>query len=102
MSSLNGHSPYGNYAYAALTAGALRSPDRIAISYCGIQQISYEQLNRRVNRRTHALAAAGIKPGTLVASMLHETLNVTEVYLAEAKLGAVLAAMNPYWPEDVL
>ncbi len=102
MTSQNGPSPYGNYAYATLTAPALRAPDQIAITYCGTEQVSYDALNRRVNRRTHALAAAGVKPGTTVASLLHETLNVTEVYLAEAKLGAVLAAMNPYWTDDVL
>ncbi|HEY3003426.1 MAG TPA: class I adenylate-forming enzyme family protein, partial [Kribbellaceae bacterium] len=102
MTSHNGPSPYGNYAYATLTAPALRAPDQVAISYCGTEQITYDQLNRRVNRRAHALAAAGVKPGTPVASLLHETLNVTELYLAEAKLGAVLAAMNPYWPDDVL
>lgn len=102
MTTQNGLSPYGNYAYATLTAPALRAPDQVAISYCGDEQISYAELNRRVNRRTHAFAAAGIKPGTPVASLLHETLNVTEVYLAEAKLGAVLAAMNPYWPDEVL
>jgi acyl-CoA synthetase (AMP-forming)/AMP-acid ligase II len=96
------NSPYGNYAYAVLTAQALRAPEAIAITYCGTEQISYDTLNRRVNRRTHALAAAGVKPGTPVASLLHATLNVTELYLAEAKLGAVLAAMNPYWPDDVL
>lgn len=98
----NGQSPYGNYAYATVTAQALRAPEAIAITYCGTEQITYDALNRRVNRRAHALAAAGIKPGTVVASLLHETLNVTELYLAEAKVGAVLAAMNPYWPDDVL
>ncbi len=98
----NGQSPYGNYAYATLTAQALRAPEAIAITYCGTEQISYGALNERVNRRTHALVSAGVKPGTVVASLLHETLNVTELYLAEAKLGVVLAAMNPYWPEDVL
>lgn len=102
MTASTGPSPYGNYAYATLTANALRAPDQIAVTYRGDEQISYGELNRRVNRRTHALAAAGVKPGTVVASLLHETLNVTEFYLAEAKLGAVLAAMNPYWPDDVL
>jgi fatty-acyl-CoA synthase len=102
VSPHNGTSPYGNYGYATLTAPALRAPDQIAITYCGTEQVSYAALNRRVNRRTHALAAAGVKPGTTVASLLHETLNVTELYLAQAKLGAVLAAMNPYWTDDVL
>ncbi|GAA3444989.1 class I adenylate-forming enzyme family protein [Planomonospora venezuelensis] len=95
-------SPYGNYAYAILTAGALRTPDRVALTYCGTQSFTYEELNRVVNRRVHALAEAGVGPGRRVAALLNETLHVAEVYLAAAKLGAVTAALNPYWPVETL
>ncbi|MBG0828689.1 acyl--CoA ligase [Planomonospora sp. ID67723] len=95
-------SPYGNYAYAILTAGALRTPDRVALTYCGTQSFTYEQLNRIVNRRVHALTEAGVEPGRRVAALLNETLHVAEVYLATAKLGAVTAALNPYWPVETL
>ncbi|RJL26635.1 class I adenylate-forming enzyme family protein [Bailinhaonella thermotolerans] len=94
--------PYGNYAYAVLTATALRIPDKVALTYCGERSFTYEELNRLVNRRAHALAEAGIAPGQRVAALLNETLNVAEVYLAQAKLGAVTAALNPYWPVETL
>ncbi|GAA2210222.1 long-chain fatty acid--CoA ligase [Nonomuraea monospora] len=95
-------SPYGNYGHAILTAGALRTPDRVALTYCGEQSFTYDQLNRNVNRRAHALLAAGVNPGTRVAALLNETLRVAEVYLAQAKIGAVTAALNPYWPVETL
>ncbi|GAA3617161.1 long-chain fatty acid--CoA ligase [Nonomuraea rosea] len=95
-------SPYGNYGHAILTAGALRTPGRVALTYCGEQSLTYDELNRSVNRRANALLAAGIGPGHRVAALLNETLQVAEVYLAQAKIGAVTAALNPYWPVETL
>jgi acyl-CoA synthetase (AMP-forming)/AMP-acid ligase II len=96
------NSPFTNYAYAILTANALRTPDKVALTYCGEQSFTYDELNRRVNRVAHALLAAGVAPGTRVASLMNETLHVAEVYLAQMKIGSIVAALNPYWPEDTL
>ncbi|MFI6601318.1 class I adenylate-forming enzyme family protein [Nonomuraea sp. NPDC050536] len=93
---------FGNYGYAILTAGAMRTPDRVALTYCGEQSFTYDELNRAVNRRAHALLAAGVGPGQRVAALLNETLLVAEVYLAQAKIGAITAALNPYWPVETL
>ncbi|MFI6734293.1 class I adenylate-forming enzyme family protein [Nonomuraea sp. NPDC050451] len=95
-------SPYGNYGHAILTAGALSTPDQVALTYCGEQSFTYDQLNRNVNRRAHALLEKGVGPGRRVAALLNETLRVAEVYLAQAKIGAVTAALNPYWPVETL
>lgn len=95
-------SPFSNYAYAILTANALRTPDKEALTYCGHTRLTYDVVNRRVNRVAHALAEAGVEPGRRVASLMNETLNVAEVYLAQMKLGSVVCALNPYWPEDTL
>lgn len=95
-------SPYGNYAYACLTANARRTPDRTALTYRGENSLTYAELDRRVNRRANALLAAGVKPGQRVASLLSATIAVAETYLAEFKIGTVVAALNPYWSDDVL
>ncbi|MGW0810022.1 class I adenylate-forming enzyme family protein [Nonomuraea sp. NPDC002799] len=95
-------SPYGNYGHAILTAGALRTPERVALTYCGEQSLTYDELNKSVNRTAHALLATGITPGRRVAALLNQTLRVAEVYLAQAKIGAVTAALNPYWPVETL
>ncbi|MDL4771551.1 MULTISPECIES: class I adenylate-forming enzyme family protein [Thermomonosporaceae] len=96
------NSPFSNYAYAILTANALRTPDKVALTYCGDQSFTYDQLNRKVNRVAHALLAAGVAPGDRVASLMNETLHVAEVYLAQMKIGSTVAALNPYWPADTL
>ncbi|GAA2091627.1 class I adenylate-forming enzyme family protein [Actinomadura alba] len=96
------NSPFGNYAYAILTANALRTPDKVALTYCGERSFTYAELDRRVNRVAHALLAAGVTPGMRVASLMNETLHVAEVYLAQMKIGSVVAALNPYWTEDTL
>ncbi|GLW62688.1 fatty-acid CoA ligase [Actinomadura rubrobrunea] len=96
------NSPYSNYAYAILTANARRTPDKVALTYCGKQSFTYDQLDRRVNRVAHALLAAGVTPGARVASLLNETLHVAEVYLAQMKIGSIVAALNPHWPADTL
>jgi len=95
-------SPFGNYGHAILTAGAMRAPEQVALTYCGERSFTYGELDRIVNRRAHALLAAGLTPGRRVAVLLNETLRVAEIYLAQAKLGAVTAALNPYWPVETL
>jgi len=93
-------SRYANFGYAVLTAQRDRAPDDVAVTHLGRDSITYAELDRRVNRRANALAAAGLAPGDRVATLLDSTLAVAEVYLAQAKLGTVLAALNPYWAPE--
>lgn len=95
-------SAFANYGHAILTASARRTPDKVALTYCGTTNLTYDRLDRNVNQVAHALLAAGVRPGERVASLLNETLNVAEVYLAQMKLGSVVCALNPYWPADTL
>jgi len=92
-------SPYGNYAYAVLTASALRTPDKVAL-VCRGQSYTFDQLNRRVNKVANALLAAGVTAGMRVGSLLSGSMEIADLYLAEGKIGAVIAALNPFWPED--
>ena len=96
-------SPYGNYAYAILTADALRTPDKVALTYCGERSFTYDRARTgpSTGGRTRC-SRPGSRRGTRVAALLNETLHVAEVYLAQAKLGAVTAALNPYWPVETL
>ncbi|MEU6419604.1 class I adenylate-forming enzyme family protein [Streptomyces spiralis] len=101
MTATHTHSPFGNYGFSVLTAQALRAPDAVALAHGG-ERLTYAELNSRVNRRAAVLQARGIDRGRRVACLLHAPLGITEVYLAAAKTGAVLAALNPYWTDDVL
>jgi len=92
-------SPYGNYAYAVLTGSALRTPDKVAL-VCRGKSFTFDQLNRRVNKVANALLQAGITAGMRVGSLLSGSMEIADLYLAEGKIGAVIAAFNPFWPED--
>ena len=92
-------SPYGNYAYAILTANALRAPDKVAL-VCRGKSYTFDALNRAVNKVSNTLTAAGIEAGQRVGSLLSDSLSIAMLYPAEAKIGAVIAAFNPFWPEE--
>lgn len=98
---MNYVSPYSNYTHAVLTANAQTNPDRIALSYRG-QHYSYGDLDQQVDQLANALLDNEIKAGMRVASLLSDAMPIAKLYLAEAKIGAVIAALNPYWTEDVL
>jgi acyl-CoA synthetase (AMP-forming)/AMP-acid ligase II len=96
---MTSHSPYGNYAYAMLTANALRTPDKVAL-VCRGKSYTFDELDREVNRLANALVVAGVTAGQRVGSLLSESLTIAKLYPAEAKIGAVIAAFNPFWPEE--
>lgn len=98
---MSGKAPYGNYAHAVLTNNAVRTPDDVALVYRG-RSYTFDALNKRVNRTANALTALGVKPGQKVASLLGEALHVAETYFAEAKIGAIIAAFNPYWAPEMV
>src|SRR3954447_9815687 len=93
-------SRYANFGHAVLTAQRDRAPDDVGLTHLGRDHITYAELDQRVNRRANALATAGLRRGDRVATLLDSTLAVAEVYLAQAKLGTVLAALNPFWPAE--
>jgi acyl-CoA synthetase (AMP-forming)/AMP-acid ligase II len=96
---MNAPSPYGNYAYAMLTANALRTPDKVAL-VSRDRFYTFDELNREVNRLANGLVSAGIVAGQRVGSLLSDSLTIAKLYPAEAKIGAVIAAFNPFWPEE--
>ncbi|MFC9556451.1 class I adenylate-forming enzyme family protein [Rhodococcus sp. NPDC056960] len=90
-------SRYSNFGYTVLSAQRDRAPHRLALSYGSTRQLTYAELDSRVNRTANALLSAGVQPGERVATLLDSTLSVAENYLAQTKLGSVLCALNPYW-----
>jgi fatty-acyl-CoA synthase len=96
---MSSRSPYGNYAYAMLTANARRTPDKVAL-VCRGRSYTFDGLNRGVNKLANALTAAGVTAGQRVGSLLSDSLSIAKLYPAEAKIGAVIAAFNPFWPEE--
>ena len=93
--------PFSNYGYAVTTVNALRTPEKIALSYRG-EHFSFYELNQRVNRNANALLAIGLKPGMKMGVLIHDALPIAECYLALAKIGVTIVALNSYWEDDVM
>ncbi len=66
---------------------------RIAVRE-GDRQLSYADLNRRVNRLANALQNEGVGYGDRVAILSENRTEYLELELAAAKLGAIVAAQN--------
>jgi long-chain acyl-CoA synthetase len=69
-------------------------PDHLAF-VCDDLQLTWRELNARVNRVAHALLGLGVTKGAKVATVLGNCPEVIEVYWACAKIGAVVVPMSP-------
>jgi len=70
-----------------------RFPNRLAIADGG-RQVSYAELDKRVGRLANALRAQGVRRGDRIAALLVNGLPLVELYLATARLGAILLPLN--------
>ena len=69
--------------------------DRSAVALLeGARQISYGELNDRVNRLVHVFAGYGLGNGDRIAILARNCAAYMEVELAAAKLGVLVAALN--------
>jgi long-chain acyl-CoA synthetase len=73
------------------TAG--RVPDKTAL-ILDDTSLTYDQLNRRVNRLAHALVELSLQKGDRVAVLTHNCIEFYEIYLACCKTGGVLMPVN--------
>jgi len=67
--------------------------DRVA-SVCGQERIRYGQFMDRVNLLADGLLRRGVRRGERIAALLPNCHRFGELYLATAKLGAVLVPLN--------
>ena len=74
-------------ARARIDAGALAV-------VAGDRRLTFAELNERVNRLAHVLAAQGIRRGDRVGILARNCTAWLELEMAAAKLGAIVAAQN--------
>lgn len=85
-----------------LTLTARRSPEQVALMSEGTK-ITYEELNRQVNRLSHGLIELGLRAGDKVATLFPNSPELVMAYFAILKAGGVLVPLNPRLrPEDFL
>lgn len=70
-----------------------RFPARVALSD-GVEEVTYAQLEQRMQKTAGALHAAGAKPGDVVGVLLHNSLRFVDVMFACAHLGSIFMPLN--------
>ena len=76
-----------------LIASAERRPGHPAIRFMG-RAVTYEELNRQVDRLSYELVHAGLHPGDVCVLMMPNSIVWVIVYYALAKVGAVVVPVN--------
>ena len=76
-----------------LISSAERKPEHIAIRFLE-RTITYEELNRQVDRLCHGLVRAGLRPRDVCVLMMPNSIEWVIVYYALAKIGAVVLPVN--------
>ncbi|MBI5521149.1 MAG: long-chain-fatty-acid--CoA ligase [Desulfarculus sp.] len=76
-----------------LRRSAARVPHKTAL-VMGDKSLTYDQLNRRVNRLAHALLGLSLQPGDRVAVLTHNSIEFYEIYLALCKTRGVMVPFN--------
>lgn len=80
---------------------AVLQPEHVAIRYQS-QQLTYKELNERVNRVAHYLMSQGIRSGDTVGVMLENRPETLVAVLATVKLGAIASMINTSQRGEVL
>ncbi len=75
--------------------------DRIAVA-CGDSQVTYRELEERVNRLAHHLAGIGVGPGDHVGLYARNSIEATETLLAACKIRAAAVNVNYRYVESEL
>jgi fatty-acyl-CoA synthase len=79
----------------SILSTAARSAPRALAATLGEQAITFADLDGAANRTAHALAGLGVGRGDIVAWWTGPSLRSLEAMVATARIGAVLAPLNP-------
>jgi amino acid adenylation domain-containing protein len=78
-----------------------RSPDAIAVVFEG-EQLTYKELNQRVNQLAHHLQRLGVGPEVLVGICVERSLHMIVGLLAILKAGGAYVPLDPTYPTERL
>ncbi|MCA1559332.1 MAG: condensation domain-containing protein, partial [Actinobacteria bacterium] len=84
---------------ALIEAQVARTPDAVALMFRD-ESLTHVELNERVNRLAHLLAARGIAPEDLVALAVPRSAEMIVSLLAILKAGAAYLPIDPDYPAD--
>jgi amino acid adenylation domain-containing protein len=93
--------PLDNLIHQQFEAQAARTPDAVALVF-EAEQLSYRELNRRVNQLAHFLRGLGVGPEVLVGVMMERSLEMVVSLLGILKAGGAYVPLEPGYPDDRL
>jgi amino acid adenylation domain-containing protein len=93
--------PSSPCVHQRVEAQAERTPDAVAVVFDG-HQLTYEQLNCRVNQLAHYLQRLGVGPEVLVAMCLEPSLEMVIGILGILKAGGAYVPLDPAYPKERL
>jgi acyl-CoA synthetase (AMP-forming)/AMP-acid ligase II len=83
----------------SIAGAAERFPDRPAL-IAGERRVTFAELHELSDRMAAALAADGVRDGSVAALTMPSGVDYVVAYLALAKLGAITAGVNPRMTDD--
>jgi amino acid adenylation domain-containing protein len=90
--------PEGKCIHHLFEEQVTRTPDAIAVVFEN-EQLTYSELNARVNRLAQYLVGQGAKEGTTVAICIHRSIDLVAGLLAISKTGATYLPLDPIYPK---
>jgi amino acid adenylation domain-containing protein len=87
--------------YQFLQAQLEKNSEAIAIKYAAVE-LTYNQLNNRVNQLANYLRQQGVKPEVLVGIYAERSLDIVIGILAILKAGGAYVALDPAYPPERL
>jgi len=89
--------PVGAPLHRLFEARAAASPNAVAVT-CGVEHLTYGELNRRANRLARRLQDRGVAPGSLVAICLERSPELAVALMAVLKAGGAYLPIDPASP----
>jgi fengycin family lipopeptide synthetase B len=87
----------GEIPYVEIIQQSLRTPEAIAV-LAGTNTLTYQQLHQQSNQVAHYLRTRGVKPGTLVGIMLHQSPLMWVGILGILKAGGAYVPIDSNYP----
>jgi len=84
-----------------IEAQSVSTPDAVAVQ-CGVESLTYDELNRRSNKLAHYLVKQGVKVETLVGICMNRSIDMMVSLLGVLKAGGAYLPLDPAFPEERL
>jgi len=93
--------PPGSCIHNLFAAQAEKTPTALAL-VVGDQQLTYRELDQRVNQLAHYLLSLGVRPESRVGICLERGVEMIVALMATLKAGAAYVPLDPEYPQDRL